>query len=113
MRTSEQLKWLLIDFDDTIAKNTGYPDYKLIEPLDGAYTALKRFAEHGFKVTVYTARPWNEYELIEDFMKKYGLEYRRIICGKPLGRWIVDDRNKEFKNNWDELVDELLLEKIE
>lgn len=95
-----ELKWVGVDFDGTIVK-TSPPDYKLGEPINGAREALTQMANDGWKIVIFTARPWADYTLIEDWLKEYLIPFRRIICGKPLMRFYIDDRNIEFNgHNW-------------
>jgi len=98
------LKWVLIDFDDTICNNSGYPKFEPTKPKDGVMAALALIESRGWKITVYTARPWRDYQLIEDWMNYYNLPFRRIICGKPIAKWVIDDRNIEFNGNWKQVI---------
>jgi len=100
MVEDEDLKWIGVDFDNVIAKNSGSPDYKLSEPLNGAKKYLEKIEEDGFKIIIYTARGWTMYDTIEDFLNKHQIPFRRIICGKPLFRWVIDDRNISFDGDW-------------
>lgn len=104
---NQELKWICIDFDETIATNSGHPDYFLREPVKGAKQALERLAQEGWKTIIYTARAWVDYQTIEAWLAHYNIPFRRIICGKPLARWIIDDRNIEFDGNWDKVFDKL------
>jgi hypothetical protein len=104
---SENLKWLGIDFDETLANNTGYPDFTLGEPIEGAKEAMEELTAKGFKISIYTARAWSEYNIIEEWLERHNITYKRIICGKPLFRYVIDDRNIEFKGNWREVIDKV------
>lgn len=97
---NEEIKWLGIDFDETIASNSGFPDYTPGNPLEGAVDAIKRLDEMGYKITIFTARPWVDYSNIEKYCEHYGIPVRRIICGKPLFKCMIDDKNVEFKGDW-------------
>lgn len=99
-----EIKWIGVDWDDTIASNSGFPDFIPGEPLPGALEALKAIDDMGYKITIYTARPWSDYQNIERYCEHYGIKARRIICGKPLFKWIIDDKNIEFKGNWQEAL---------
>ena len=111
-RTEEDLMWLGTDLDKTIADNTGHPEYLLTKPMPGAREALIKLESRGFKIIIYTARPWNDYEKIENFMLYHDLPFRRIICGKPLFFRVIDDRNIEFDGDWDKVLKKLdILEK--
>lgn len=92
-----------LDFDNTIARSS-FPDFEIREPLPGTIEALQKLHEQGWKLTIYTARPWVDYQKIEDWCEKHGLPIRRIICGKPLFKYMIDDRNIEFSGNWDEVL---------
>lgn len=104
MIKTDDLKWLLVDLDETVATNFGPPTYVLGLPIEGAREAIKKLAKKGWKITIYTARPWADYQEIEDWLDTNKIPHRRIICGKPLGRWIVDDKNIEFKGDWNEVL---------
>ena len=98
------LKWIAVDFDNTICDNTGHPNYKPTKPLKGAKEALEKLTSDGWKITIFTARPYSDYQLIENWMIQYKIPFRRIICGKPLCRYIIDDKNIEFKGKWKEVL---------
>lgn len=106
--TNEKIKWAGIDFDDTIASNSSFPDYIPGEPLPGAVDAIKTLSELGYKITIFTARPWFDYANIEAYCKHYGIPVRRIICGKPLLRFMIDDKAVAFNGNWDKSVTDAL-----
>lgn len=97
---SDALSWLCVDFDDVIAHNSGKPYYLPTTPLDGAKDALVKLEKDGWKIIIYTARSWADYNTIEAWLDANSIPYRRIICGKPLGKYIIDDRNVEFKGDW-------------
>jgi len=100
---NENIKWLGIDFDNTICSNSGQPDYVPSTPLNGAIATLNKLHNEGWKIIIYTARPWADYHNIEKYCEEYGIPVRRIICGKPLFNCVVDDKNVEFNGNWEEV----------
>lgn len=95
----QELKWLGVDLDDTIATSK-YPKFKLGKPINGSKEALDKLTKNGWKVIIYTSRPWNEYDVVERWLIKWSIPFRRIICGKLLPRIFIDDRNIEFDGNW-------------
>ena len=97
----------MIDFDDTICHNSGFPNFKPTKPIKGAREALIKLKKKGFKITVFTARGWPDYQLIENWMRKHKMPTRRIICGKPLGKYIIDDRNVEFNGDWKQVINKI------
>lgn len=98
-----QLKWIGVDFDKTLA-HSSYPDFEIGDPLDGAVEAMHELHNRGFKITVFTARAWVDYQKIEDWCTLHGLPVRRIICGKPLFKYLIDDRNIEFAGDWNAVL---------
>ena len=105
--SKDEIKWLGVDFDDTIAHNSGYPDFIPQPPIEGAVEALRVLDKKGYKIVIYTARHWADYQNIEAYCRKYGIPARRIICGKPLFKWIIDDKNIEFHGDWQEVLTKL------
>lgn len=101
---NDKLIWLGVDLDKTVADNTGYPNFKLTKPMKGAVEALRKLKRDGWKITIFTARGYGDHQLIEDWLNKYKVPFRRIICGKPLVHWMVDDRNIEFNGDWEEVI---------
>lgn len=95
-----RLNWGGIDFDDVIAHNSGYPKFKLLEPLEGAKEAMLKLHEDGWKIKIYTARAWSEHRNIERYLKKHDIYFDDVICGKALFDWIIDDRNIPFDGDW-------------
>jgi cobalamin biosynthesis Co2+ chelatase CbiK len=88
-----------VDLDNVIAHSSGYPDFKLTKPLVWAKEGLIKLEQNGWKVIIYTARHWGEYEDIEKWLNKNKLPFRRLVCGKPLFKYMIDDRNIEFDPN--------------
>lgn len=102
--TSEELKWIGFDFDDTIASNSGLPDFILQEPMAGTKQAIDELVSKGWKIIIYTARPWSQYNVIEHWLNTHQIPFRSIVCGKMLLRWMVDDRNIEFNGDWGQVL---------
>ena len=61
----------------------------------------------GYKVVIFTARPWSDLYLIKYLVKEYDLPVDQIICGKPLFHLLIDDRNVSFKGDWKDAVDQV------
>lgn len=97
---NDGLTWLAVDFDGTIASNSGYPDFIPDKPLEGVKEELQHLESQGYKIIIHTARPWADYHNIENFMLNHGLPFRRIVCGKLLAKYYIDDRNAGGLN-WD------------
>jgi hypothetical protein len=93
----EQLKWFACDLDGTIAYKSWSPggdDFKIGAPMVDNIKKLEKVHEAGFKIVIFTARPYSHYELIESWCKEYvpQIPIRAIVCGKLLFHMLVDDR---------------------
>lgn len=107
-RDNHELRWVAVDLDKTVADNSGFPEFKLTAPTHGAKEALDKLTANGWKIIIHTARAWENYEEIEVFLNKYEIPFRRIVCGKLLAKYYVDDRGVEFTGNWGETLDKIL-----
>lgn len=100
---NQDLRWIGVDFDNVIARSI-WPKAGIGEAMPGVKKSLTTLVKKGYKIVIWTARPWSDYENIERWCKDRDLPVRRIICGKPLVRWLVDDRNVAFdpkkKDSW-------------
>lgn len=104
--TNEELKWLGIDFDNTIA-HSSYPDFAIGEPLEGAVEALQKLHADGWKIWIHTARPSVDYIKIEEWCERHGIKIKGIVTGKPLFKYYIDDRALAFKGDWKEILDQV------
>jgi hypothetical protein len=103
----DKLSHIGVDWDKTIFETSGYPDYTPTTIIPGAKESLDKIVEMGYKVVVFTARPWSDLYLLKHFIKEYDLPVDQIICGKPLFLTLIDDRNIEFKNDWNVVIDKI------
>lgn len=99
--TNEKLKWFSCDLDGTLAESI-WPEEGIGAPILGAKEAMIELAKQGFKLMVYTSRHWDDYQNIEDWLNDNGIPFKRIVCGKPLVRFHIDDKNIEFNGSWAE-----------
>ena len=107
MINNEELKWIGVDLDNTLADNSGTPDFILEDPIEGAKDFMDELVNRGFRPVIYTARHWADYEIIENWLIKHDIPFREIICGKPLFYKIVDDKNIAFKGDYKEVLKEI------
>lgn len=105
--TTDKLKWVGVDLDGTLSEFI-WPDRGIGKIKPGAKECLDKLVERGYKIIVYTARQWSHYESIEKWCLDNGLTVRRILCGKPLFRHIIDDVNIEFDGDWTKITERVL-----
>ncbi len=103
----DHLRWIGVDFDGTLAGNSGFPHYLPGGPLPGAVEAMQKIDAQGYQIVIFTARAWSEYHNIVAWCKEYNVPVRRIVCGKPLFLYMIDDKNIEFHGDWNHVLDKL------
>lgn len=103
---NDKLKWIGVDLDGTLAQFI-WPKPGIGEPMPGAVEAMQKIHESGDKIIIYTSRSWGEYCAIEDWCNDHKIPFSRISCGKPLFKYVIDDKNVEFHGNWEETLDKI------
>lgn len=98
------LKWLAVDFDNTIVRSRWTVDNPTAvpgEPIWGNVSKLNAAVAMGYKVWVHTARPWSDYEIVEACLLYHGIHFDGIVCGKLLALAMIDDRGvHESAESW-------------
>ncbi len=95
INTRTDLLWYGVDFDGTLARSMWQPgdDISITgDPIWDNVAKLRQVHEAGYKIIIHTARPWSEYENLENWLTHYDIPFKEIQCGKPLYRYYVDDR---------------------
>ena len=105
--TNEQLKWLAVDLDDCVAGNSGFPDFKLQDPIPGAVEALQKLTDSGWKIQIHTARPSSDHYEIKTWLEKHNIPFKGIYTGKILAKYYIDDRALRFDGSWDDVVNNI------
>jgi hypothetical protein len=92
-----ELLWVALDFDGTVCESTWSPDNPNAVPgppiqanLDKLTSLLQR--EPHLKIIIHTSRSWADQELIEKYLLHYNIPFSRIVCGKLLAKYYIDDR---------------------
>lgn len=92
---SEQLRWVAIDLDGTLARTEWTPEnptHAIGTPIwDNVHKAHRLYAM-GYKIIIHTSRPWSDYERIESWLRSWEVPFKMIQCGKLLAAIYVDDR---------------------
>ena len=104
--TDAEITEIGVDFDMTIARSS-FPDFIPQEPLEGAIEALQKLDRMGYEIHIYTARHWSDVRNIQKYCDYYKIPVKKIICGKPLFRCMIDDKNIAFRGDWSTMVDEV------
>jgi hydroxymethylpyrimidine pyrophosphatase-like HAD family hydrolase len=99
----ETLKWLAVDFDGTLSDTN--EDFSIGSPIKENIEKLRECTELGYKVIIHTARHWEQYMEIEEWLVKHDVPFKFIQCGKILAHRYIDDRAiPADAKSWSELL---------
>lgn len=89
----DELKWVGIDLDNTIAESI-WPEPGIGDPKWDNIEKMIQVYEAGYKIMIHTSRYWGDYEMIRAWLKEHNLSHmvKEIQCGKPLYHRYVDDK---------------------
>ena len=97
---------VIIDLDGTICSEEKQFSRSLAKLKEGAKESLEQLRDKGYKIIIYSARTWAEYEMTENWLKQHKIPYDQIILGKPQGDYWIDDRAIRFRS-WDKVINEI------
>ena len=98
---------IAVDFDQTIVESDPKHNYKILGVQKGAVKNLAKLQKK-YEIGIFSARsnPRFTDKKAKD-MKKYldenNIPYDTILKGKPFYQYIIDDRARQFRKNWDQL----------
>jgi hypothetical protein len=94
-RTADRLQWYAVDLDGTLAEAwyPGAAEHSIGAPIIANIIKCRAIVGAGHKVVIHTSRPWADYELIEWWLHANGVPFSRIVCGKLMAKFYIDDRN--------------------
>ena len=117
----KERKTIVVDFDNTIAKDA-FPSVG--KPMPGVKKALEKLIDAGYEVVVYTCRMTRnegttkaesneQKELISEWLKENEIPYTKIedgMEGKLRALFTIDDRNLEYHggDDWEHLSSYIL-----
>lgn len=91
-----------IDIDDTICKSGSPSDYSTAVPIDKAIKKVNDLYDSGHEIVFWTARgsgtgiDWRE--VTESQLKEWGVKYHKLLLGKPVYDFFIDDKNINAKD---------------
>ncbi len=89
------LKWHAVDLDGCLADTSlDKLDLDQAKPKEPMLRIVRSLDKAGYKIVIHTARHWGDYIKIEQWLNKWDIPYRDIVCGKLLAGWYWDDRAK-------------------
>ena len=120
MKENKKLR-ICIDLDGTICEiRKPEQTYAEVMPKKGVAEKIHSLHSAGHTIIIYTARNMgstghnigkamkNVGKITLDWLEKNSIEYDEIFFGKPNADITIDDRVLPFKDNWDEINEDLL-----
>lgn len=91
------LHTIAFDLDGTLAEPT-WPSSQIGGPIELGVRALRWYAERGFEIVLYTARPAEYRDRIRWWLVRHGLSnlVYSIVTDKPRAALYIDDRALAF-----------------
>ena len=105
------IKKYCFDLDGVICNNT-YGDYENAEPNQLAIKRINKLFYEGNYILIYTSRYMGKfnndilkvneygYETTLKQLKNWGVQFNKLLLGKPEYDYIIDDKSIFFKKNW-------------
>lgn len=103
-------KIFAFDIDNTICKTKGSIYSKSI-PKKNVIKLINKLKRNGHEIKIFTSRYMGRnkdnsnlvkkkyYNLVKKYLKKWGLEYDKLILGKPSYDYFIDDKTINPRNN--------------
>jgi len=91
--TSSKRKRLVCDIDGVLRVESPTFDKPLAPAIQSEINILNAVYDSGWHVTLHTACGWAELLTLEDWLKRHGVKYHVLICGKPICDVLIDDRS--------------------
>ena len=89
---------IIIDLDGTICTEEDY-EYRIKAKLmKGAKKSIDSLKKKGHKIIIYSARPWSQYNMTNNWLKKKKIKFDYLLLGKPIGDFWIDDRSLKFED---------------
>lgn len=91
------MKTIVCDLDGVLCEEGPTFSRSFAPPIEKNIGYLRELYFRGFKVVIFTARSWSEYELTKRWLNEYQVPYDQLICGKIIGDFWIDDRMTDLE----------------
>ena len=108
-------KKICFDIDGVICKSKNN-DYRSSKPIKKSIKFINRLFNEGYTIIIFTARYMGRNNDKKTLAKKqgqqmtirqlklWGVNYHKLIFGKPSFDLLIDDKSYGFKKNWVETI---------
>ena len=114
-------KKICFDIDGVICKFRSDNDYKKSKPIKKNIQLINSLYKKNFKIILFTSRFMGRnndntikakkmgYEFTKNQLKKWGLDYHKLVMGKPSYDLFIDDKCLFFNNEWAKILKKKLI----
>ena len=108
-------KIFCFDLDNTLCSSPNN-NYKKSKPIKKNIQLVNLLIKNGHYIKIFTSRYMGRskenkflakkqgYEFTKKQLKKWGLNYHKLLFGKPSYDIFVDDKNLNYKKNWSSTI---------
>ena len=116
-------KTICFDIDGVICTQVNDGFYEKAKPYKKNINLINKLFKKNYKIILFTSRFMGRtkgnveltnkigYKFTYKQLKKWNLNFHKLIMGKPSYDIFVDDKSYNFKNNWSEILKKKLLDK--
>jgi len=114
-------KIICLDIDGVICTQIKNGDYENAKPNKKNISFINKLFKKNYKIILFTSRFMGRtkgnvkltnkigYKFTYKQLKKWNLNFHKLIMGKPSYDIMVDDKSYNFKSNWSENLEKKLL----
>ena len=97
---------LIIDLDGTICEEKNFFEKSSAKVNINAKKIIDKLKLEGNTIIIYSARPWNQYEMTKKWLFKNKIKFDQLLLGKPIGDYWIDDRAIKY-TDWKKIYAKL------
>ena len=86
-------KTIIIDIDGVICSEEKTHERMFAKPNKQAISHIKELYLEGHTIILHTARSWAEFKMTNEWLVENEVLFDSLVCGKPCGDYVVDDRS--------------------
>lgn len=78
----DTLMKIAFDLDNTICEGVPIFETPFAVPHPKVLLTMELLHDNGHEIIVYTARPWNQYNMTKEWLDRHEVTYDLLVCGK-------------------------------
>lgn len=83
---------IAIDLDGVLRAEARHSEKYLQSPIKQTSDLCWELYFKGHEIVIYTANPWQDYDITKAWLDKYAIKYTTLVCGKYPYDILLDDR---------------------